>query len=211
MQPAPRNLPEVSPQSILFPYDEQEERFRCSFYEEDMSYNQVSKKEIEDFFGGLNNTSPNFHNFKAYPNFVTPMMLSAIVGLFGGCMLILIGRYYASSTILVLLGVAAIIGGIYQGFRTVTKFIDSKETVLTQTRGQVSDYLVKNQEAFKYKGLQFKVPENHFEYVELAMLPTGKNKSLFSEKETTISDTRRMDSMLMDPASNMSKPLLSYM
>jgi len=182
-----RYLPEASPQSIFFPYDEEQNRYRATFYDESMTYGQVSKQDINNFVSGLNRSSPNFTEFKAYPKFVIYYLGFGLLSLIIGCVLIFYGRYYTISRAFTLFGLFFILGGIFAGFRGVTKFIDNQDELMQQTKSQISEYCDKNSEPFRNKHLMWKLPEDHFDWIELTLVPSMKSKSLFSEKETALS------------------------
>ena len=193
-------MSDIAPHSILFPYDEQENRYRYSFYEEGMTYNQVSKDEVNRFFSGLNKSSPVFEAFKSQPKEVNQLVISTIASFVIGCFLIFYGRYAASSTFMVILGALCIVGGFSLGFKTVNRFMDVQEGLLSQTKEEISKYVNKNSDGVKSKNLMWNVPEDHFEWIELKLAPNAKFKSCFSEKDTTVSDStfRRGESTVMD-------------
>jgi len=133
-----RQFPEISTQSIFFPYDEQEHRYRASFYEENMTRNQVSKQEINTFLSGLNQSSPNFEKFKKLPKHFKYMLGSGILSLIVGCIVIFYGRYSASSRGLTLLGLLFVIAGFYLLFNPLStenqKDISLKKLLYVQLR-----------------------------------------------------------------------------
>ena len=206
-------MPDVSPQSIFFPYDEEQGRYRASFYDEGMTYNQVSKQEINSFVSGLNRSSPNFAEFKTFPKFVYFYLGFGLLSLIIGCIMIFCGRYYTISRGLTLFGLFFVVGGMWSMFKGVTKFIDNQDELLQQTKCQINEYCDKNSEPFKNKHLMWKVPEDHFDWIELTLVPSMKSKSLFSEKETALSigdmSTFRNGSTAVDNNNNAKGPFLT--
>ena len=207
------NLPDIGPQSILFPYDEQEHRFRCSFYEEGMTYNQVSKKDISTFFSGLNKSFIEVSEPKSLPSPVFYAILGSILGITLGCFLVIYGRYTTAS-LLCYIGIILIVGGLFFGFRTASRFMEGQQELINHTKGLISGHIDKSSNQYKAKNLMWKVPPNHYDWVELTVVNQEVTKTRFSEKETalSLSDSvlKRYDTLAMDMTPHNSKPLLSF-
>jgi len=204
------SAPEPSPYSLYFPYDEQENRYRSSFYEEGMTYGQIPKQEIKSFVSGLNlNNAKNFDDFKSLPQDFKNTLYTSLGSLIIGCVLIFHSRYSSGSRFVSLLGLGFLVGGFYGAFKAVANLFQSQEETSQKTRHQVADYIHEHEGGFREKGLMWKVPEDNFEWIELTIAPNGKYKSMFSDKDTmiTLNDTRRFDSV-MDNAPNLSKQFL---
>jgi len=195
---ASSNVPEMNPNSIYFPYNEQTNRFHYSFYEEGMTNNQVSKDDVNIFFSGLNQASPNFAEFSKYPKQVKTLMLSTILTLLLGVALIFYGRYSASSNFAVFLGILLIGGSFLLGYQAIVKFVATEEGLLCQTKDHITEYINRNSDGIRNTGLSVKVPEDHFEWIELSVV-SGKSKHQMSFQDTTVSlgdrSTRRLDTM----------------
>jgi len=208
-----RQFPDISTQSIFFPYDEEQHRYRSSFYEDNMTRNQVSKQEINTFLSGLNQSSPNFEKFKRLPKHFYYMLGAGLASLIVGCIVIFYARYGASSRGLTLLGFLFVLAGFYLLFKSITSFIDEQTDLLQQTKLHITDYVGKNEENFRNKHLMWKTPQDHFEWIELTVAPSMKSKSTFSEKETAISINdntfRRNNDSLIEATPRGSTPFLT--
>jgi len=164
----PRPYPNSTLKKIVFPLNKAKNEFDVNIYQPEMSHNLLSRLDIDTFFRNLYSHADyfNFHQV-SYLNKLTRFAILVPVSLFISFLGIHLLFFSQSQTTNKFLIMVELISFVWAALGVVNVMRTHKR-IEFNTRLRIGEYLnQQNMGYFSQKGMKWKAPPDHFNYIEL--------------------------------------------